>query len=319
LYELSEEQLSQGLYLEKAQLAFEELKNQYVNTPILIHANPDEDFHILLYTTPWAISATLSQFRDGILHPIRFCGRVLKGGEPRYEPWAKEVLALLRILKICGFELGGRSLKVYTQFSVLSWVSSLKRTKSDYVEWSVLLTPWNIEYISIESDDEKLKLSALLATSMSPPHTVMEELGHLCPHKIESIAKPISISLPVFGMQEEAYVATFDGGVKSVERVGSFGVVIWKLPEWKILTAFNGVVSDATVNTAEYHGCIAALQWAVDNQIVKFHVFGDSRIVIHQLCNLIQCKQPHLQDLMHRAHAIAKCIPEVFYHHVKRQ
>jgi hypothetical protein len=54
-----------------------------------------------LYVTSWAVSATVCQLCDGVLKPQRFVGRTLKGSESRYEDWAKEVLALLRVLKVC--------------------------------------------------------------------------------------------------------------------------------------------------------------------------------------------------------------------------
>ena len=65
------------------------------------------------------------QFYNGILHPVRFVSRVLKINESRYEPWAKEVFALLRVLKINGFELHGHPLTVYTHHTVLKWATSL--------------------------------------------------------------------------------------------------------------------------------------------------------------------------------------------------
>lgn len=61
--------------------AFNDLKAAYSSTPKLMHANPQLDFHVLLYTTNWAISATLCQEYGGIVHPVRFCGRTLKGAD----------------------------------------------------------------------------------------------------------------------------------------------------------------------------------------------------------------------------------------------
>ena len=113
LYELNDAQLKSGRNLEKARQAFTYLKEKYVNMPILKHANRSEPFHIVLYTTPWAISATICQMHDGLLHPVRFCSRVLKQSELRHESWAKEILALLRVLRIGYYELSGAELVVY--------------------------------------------------------------------------------------------------------------------------------------------------------------------------------------------------------------
>ena len=65
LYELTDSQLMQGgPALDKARLAFDVLKSQYVSMPVLRHANFAEPFHILLYSTAWAVSATVAQLHD---------------------------------------------------------------------------------------------------------------------------------------------------------------------------------------------------------------------------------------------------------------
>ncbi|KAH9184609.1 hypothetical protein AeNC1_013415, partial [Aphanomyces euteiches] len=95
LYEISREEIEAGVISETAKMAFEKLKLDFAHLPTLKHAALDKEVHTLIYTTGWAISATVCQEDDGVLFPIRFCGRVLKGGETRYEGWAKEILALL--------------------------------------------------------------------------------------------------------------------------------------------------------------------------------------------------------------------------------
>ncbi|POM68015.1 LOW QUALITY PROTEIN: Hypothetical protein PHPALM_15877 [Phytophthora palmivora] len=62
------------------------------------------------------------QMHDDKLHPVRFCGRVLKENEVNYHPAEKEVLALLHLLQICHTLLAGEVLHVYTRFSTLEWV-----------------------------------------------------------------------------------------------------------------------------------------------------------------------------------------------------
>ncbi|POM70809.1 Hypothetical protein PHPALM_12700 [Phytophthora palmivora] len=76
----------------------------------------------MLFANNWALSSTLMQMHDDKQHPVRFCGRVLKGNEVNYHPAEKEVLALLQLLKICHTLLAGKVLHVYTRFSTLEWV-----------------------------------------------------------------------------------------------------------------------------------------------------------------------------------------------------
>ncbi|KAH9094975.1 hypothetical protein LEN26_017990 [Aphanomyces euteiches] len=144
LYEISDEELRLGLVSPAAVRAFADLKAAYSSTPLLRHADPEREFHVLLNTTTWAISATVCQDNDGVLHPVRICGRTLKGGEPRCEEWAKEALALLRAVKVCYYELRNMQLVVYSRHDLLKWILADKHGKADHLPWAAILSPWTI-------------------------------------------------------------------------------------------------------------------------------------------------------------------------------
>ena len=320
LYELNDAQLKSGRNLDKARQAFTHLKEQYVNMPILKHANRSEPFHIVLYTTPWAISATICQMHDDLLHPVRFCSRILKQSELRHESWAKEILALLRVLRIGYYELSGAELVVYTQFQVLKWATEFKKTRKDHIQWSVLLAPWNIKFVTIDSLDDKLKFAALLTTSMTPPDKLMDALGHLRPNKLDQmpITNPIA-PLPILERTAVARIMTFDGSVCNTERLGSYGVVIWKLPEWTIEYAFNGLVTGATNNVAEYNGCIAGLRKAISMNLLDLIVLGDSQLVLYQILGHKLCHKDHLKPLLAEAVSLSKQFRSIQFHHILRE
>ncbi|EFX60095.1 hypothetical protein DAPPUDRAFT_72824, partial [Daphnia pulex] len=128
----------------------------------------------------------------------------------------------------------------------------------------------------------------------------------------------MAVGLPKVIKGKTAYYATFDGGVKLTERIGSFGAILWRLPDWTIVAAVQGVVEDATVNVAEYHGCLAALKLATQNNVGTLDVFGDSRLIINQLQDVIQCKHPRLQVLKRTIQSMSSNLNNVEYHHVKR-
>ncbi len=319
LYELTDTQLKNGTNLAKAHQAFTHLKTQYINMPILKHADRSQPFHIVLYTTPWAISATICQLHDDLLHPVRFCSRMLKTSELRHETWAKEILALLRVLRVGYYELIGQELVVYTQFKVLQWATEFKKTRKDHIEWSALLAPWNIKFMVIDSVDDKLKFAALLTTAMTPPDKLMDELGHLRPNKLDNLpgSSPMA-PFPVLQRTAEAYVMTFDGSVCNTERLGSYGVVIWHLPEWTIEHAFNGLTPDATNNVAEYHGCIEGLKRAIQTNLLDLIVLGDSQLVLYQILGHKLCHKDHLKPLLAEALSLSKQFRSIQFHHILR-
>ncbi|POM70108.1 Hypothetical protein PHPALM_13509, partial [Phytophthora palmivora] len=121
LYQLKDSDFDGNTDLSAAQAAFTELKRRVATAPILHHFDSAKEVHIMLFANNCALSSTQMQMHDDKLHPVRFCGRVLKENEVNYHPAEKEVLALLQLLKICHTLLAGKVLHVYTRFSTLDW------------------------------------------------------------------------------------------------------------------------------------------------------------------------------------------------------
>ncbi|KAF0744292.1 hypothetical protein Ae201684_000780 [Aphanomyces euteiches] len=320
LYELSREEIEGGEVSDAAKLSFEELKRDFAALPTLKHSVANQDVHILLYTTKWAISATVCQEFEGALHPIRFCGRVLKGGEPRYEGWAKEVLALLRVLKTCFFEVRSRMLVVYTRFALLNWLLKDKQAKSENLHWAAMLAPWSIKVVQVQELDGRWNLPIMLTRTLSPPDsTTLESFELFEPNKAKDGLRPRQVRMPTITELNGAYLAAFDGSIKTSERFGAWGAIIWLLPEWKVVWASSGALENATVNLAEYQGAISALNAALRLGIQSLHVFGDSKLVIHQALDWMQCKQSHLQGKLRELRELEKKLIRVDYHHVLRK
>ncbi|KAH9102701.1 hypothetical protein AeMF1_020769, partial [Aphanomyces euteiches] len=327
LYEISDDQQRQGSVSSAALAAFDELKRAYASTPVLKHANPNLPFHVLLYVTNWAISATLCQEHDGLLHPVRFCvleshrgsPRVLKGGEPRYEHWEREILALLHVLKVCFYELRSNSLTVYSKHAIINWIRKDKQGRTDHLSWAAMLSPWTLQVVDSSNLQGLDGIPMLLASSLCPPSdSTMDDLTLYTPLKSTRSLTPVQQSLPRFTAEESAVIATFDGFIKFSERVGGFGAILWQLLEWKILWAGYGVVTDTTVNGAEYAGLLAVLSAAIRLHLTGVRVFGDSRLVIQQVLNRMRCTKPHLQTLLAEVHTLNNQLANPSFHHVKR-
>ncbi|GMF29474.1 unnamed protein product [Phytophthora fragariaefolia] len=128
LYQLKDDDFKPGGGgdLSIARRSFAALQRKVANAPILRHFDKSKDVHLMLFANEWALSTTILQMHDDKLHPVRFCGRVLKDSELNYHPAEKEVLALLLVLKMCYTQLAGRQLKVYTRFSTLDWIYKSK-------------------------------------------------------------------------------------------------------------------------------------------------------------------------------------------------
>ncbi|GMF47171.1 unnamed protein product [Phytophthora fragariaefolia] len=145
LYQLKDADFADGGDLAAAKLAFAEFKTKVANAPILRHFDSAREVHIMLFANAWALSSTLLQPHDGLLHPVRLCGRVLKENEVNDHPAEKEVLALLHILKVGHTLFAGKTLHVYTRFSTLEWVFTSKSLYGRAVSFAVLRSPYHLK------------------------------------------------------------------------------------------------------------------------------------------------------------------------------
>ncbi|OWY91452.1 hypothetical protein PHMEG_00039961 [Phytophthora megakarya] len=145
LYQLKDEDFETEGNLSAAKESFRVLQRKVAEAPILRHFDDKKEVHVMLYANEWALSATLMQMHDDKLHPVRFCGRVLKDAEMNYHSAEKEVLALLLLLKVCYTQLAGKTLHMYTRYSTLAWVHKSKSLFGRAVQFAVLLSPWQLE------------------------------------------------------------------------------------------------------------------------------------------------------------------------------
>ncbi|KAE9095841.1 hypothetical protein PF007_g17233 [Phytophthora fragariae] len=153
LYQVKDEDHAAEGALSAARRGFATLQQKVADAPILRHFSRDLPVHVTLFANESAVSTTLMQEHDGLMHPVRFCGRVLKDAEMNYHPAEKEVLALLQLLKVCYTQLAGRTIHVYTRFSTLEWVHKSKSLFGRATQFAVLLSPWHLVVQRVKEKD----------------------------------------------------------------------------------------------------------------------------------------------------------------------
>ncbi|KAG3091969.1 hypothetical protein PI124_g15892 [Phytophthora idaei] len=116
LYQLKEEDFGSKGDLSVACRAFRALQMTANEAPILKHCDRNKEVHVMTFANEWALSTTLMKEREGMLHPVRCLGRVLKESEMNYHSAGREVLVLLLLLKTCYMQLTGKTLHVYISF-----------------------------------------------------------------------------------------------------------------------------------------------------------------------------------------------------------
>src|SRR5262249_27224157 len=133
--------------------------------------------------------------------------------------------------------LAGQHITVYTRFSTLKWLYTSKSLTGRIVQWATMLSPW--EFTVVRCNDEATQLTALLTSSITPFKHFDEALEDIKPAKFRALTSRF-YAIPHFNRNQEAYVATFDGAVRTKTPVyGAYAVILWKLPEWHIIHAEN--------------------------------------------------------------------------------
>ncbi|OWY94865.1 hypothetical protein PHMEG_00035284 [Phytophthora megakarya] len=216
LYQLKDDDFEEDGDLTTVRRSFDMLKQKVAEAPILRHFDNTKE----LFANEWALSTTLLQLYEDKLHPVRFCGRVVKDAEMNYHPAEKEVLALLLLLKTCYTQIAGRTLHVYSRFSTLEWITKSKSIFGRAVQWAVLLSPWHLIVQRIKEKD--CAFTRLLQSTVTNFVDIDDslELTH-------------TFSTPSYLLTIRDPVVSFDGSAKTEKNRGdgSCAWVVWRLSE----------------------------------------------------------------------------------------
>jgi ribonuclease HI len=112
--------------------------------------------------------------------------------------------------------------------------------------------------------------------------------------------------------------AYFDGGARGNPGPAGYGVHIVD-DHGNVLSEQHGSLGVATNNVAEYHGLIAALQWAVEQEVKALTVRGDSQLIVEQMRGNYKVKHEGLKPLYLQARLLVMQIGDVRFEHVRRE
>ncbi|MSO53281.1 MAG: ribonuclease H [Acidobacterium sp.] len=112
--------------------------------------------------------------------------------------------------------------------------------------------------------------------------------------------------------------AYFDGGSRGNPGLAGWGAYIIN-DDGTVLAELSGALGVATNNVAEYHGLLAALQWAADNDVTALAVKGDSLLLVEQMRGNYKVKNEGLKPLHMKARMLVMQVGNVSFAHVPRE
>ena len=108
-------------------------------------------------------------------------------------------------------------------------------------------------------------------------------------------------------------VAYIDGGARGNPGPAGYGVRI-QSADGTVLDELHGALGIATNN-----GLLAALRWAVENNISRVQIRADSELLVKQMRGEYKVKNPGLQPLYVRARLLVAELDDVRFEHVRRE
>ena len=117
---------------------------------------------------------------------------------------------------------------------------------------------------------------------------------------------------------DSLWLVSFNGSAPTKRKGGAYSAIVWKIPEWKIVTDAARYATDMTVNEAEYCGSLLGLDLLVDQRRGRIIICGNSYLLIRQIRGEIDCKTPGLQVLRHKAMEKLRSWPIHKFLHMKR-
>jgi probable phosphoglycerate mutase len=112
--------------------------------------------------------------------------------------------------------------------------------------------------------------------------------------------------------------AYIDGGSRGNPGPAGYGVQIVG-DDGAVVAELHEAIALATNNVAEYNGLLAALQWAIDQNLTALHVRSDSELLVRQMKGEYKVKSPGLQPLFATARLKAASLGRVTFEHVRRE
>ncbi|GMG16544.1 unnamed protein product [Phytophthora fragariaefolia] len=281
LDQVREEDFGPGGDRSTAQRSFKALQTKVADAPILKHFDEAKEVHVMLFANEWALSTTLMQEHDGVMHPVRFCGRVLKDNEVNYHPAEKEVLALILLLNPCYTQLAGRMIHAYIRFSPLGWINTSKTLFGRSPQFAVMLSPWHLVVHRVTEDDSAF---AQLLHS-----TITNFVG--LDKALQRVAPP-SKRTPMVRMDPELLYARLPNDHR--------GFVL---------------LFDGSVKTPKHEGYGNSQAYGATDLVIV----GDSRLAIQQSLGVIECLKESLLTQLNIHRELVARFQSVRYLHVTRE
>lgn len=127
--------------------AFNTLKKKMIETPVLIHFNPNEECELRTDACGYGIGSVLLQKYENQMHPVAYISRTLTKAEQNYTVSELEALGVIWSLNYLRHLVYGRHIRIITDHHALCWLKSIKDLTGRLARWSIKLAEFDYTII----------------------------------------------------------------------------------------------------------------------------------------------------------------------------
>ncbi|XP_020084900.1 uncharacterized protein LOC109707778 [Ananas comosus] len=294
------------------QTAFDDIKKYLLSPPVLaapIHGRP-----LILYTAALegSLGALLAQNNEeGKESALYYLSRMLVGAENSYSPIEKHCLTLIFAVKKLRHYMLEHKIHLISRVDPLKFLMTRLVLTGRLAKWAVILLEFDITYVP-----QKATKGQALADFLAA-HPIPDDSPLVCDLPDEHI---------MFATDNQPYWKMYFDGASSIQPAFSPNIpqikagigLIFITPEGGILRYSLALSEPRTNNEAEYEALVAGLEIAIQLNIQKLHIFGDSQLIINQVEGEFKVHKPELVEYQTRVKYLMEKIPYVKIEKVSR-
>ncbi len=107
-------------------------------------------------------------------------------------------------------------------------------------------------------------------------------------------------------------------GSRGNPGIAGFGVHV-VAEDGSVAAEVHRAIGVATNNVAEYNGLLAALTWALDQDVSRLRIRSDSELLVKQMRGEYRVKNAGLLPLYQEARRLAARLERIEFEHVRRE
>nr|GEX29556.1 reverse transcriptase domain-containing protein [Tanacetum cinerariifolium] len=155
------------IFFKECAEAFQTLKRNLTEAPILITPDWDMPFELMCDASDFAIGAVLGQRQNKHFRPIQYASKTMTEAESNYTTTKKEMFAVVYAFKKFQSYLIMNKSIVYTDHSALKYLFAKKDSKARLLSWVLLLQEFIFKVIDTKGDEN---LAADNLSQLENPH-----------------------------------------------------------------------------------------------------------------------------------------------------